>query len=340
MAATGRAHRDPFADGLAITRSGQLLRDELGRRWPETADGLDAVVRYALLPTGKLVRPILALHAAEAVGGDPTLVLPAALGLEYLHVATLVHDDIIDADDTRRGRPAVPAAFGIPSAIVAGDHLIFSAFESIVECGGGLPPERVLAAAGVLAVTGIDLCRGQTLESRLAGDPDTGVTQYLDMIRLKTGALFRAVCHIGALLGGAEPTVAQQLATYGEHLGMAFQVRDDLLAYAVSAQVAGKPATSDLSNGRPTLPVLLGYAAGTPAQRQLLQQALTQDAAGEAELAQVRSLLDSSSALAQARERAADLASLAVAALSPLAPSPSVDVLAEIARWAGSSEAG
>src|SRR5262245_45485091 len=323
-------------DGLAVSRSGQLLREELLRRWPETADGLGATVRYALLPPGKLIRPIMALHAAEAVGGDPTLVLPAALGLEYLHAATLVHDDIIDGDETRRGRPAVPAAFGIPQAIVAGDHLIFSAFESIVECGNGLPPVRVLAAAGVLAATGVDLCRGQAMESRLAGDPDTGVAQYLDMIRLKTGALFRAVCHIGALLGGGQPTAVQRLATYGEHLGMAFQVRDDLLAYAVPAQVAGKPATSDLTNGRPTLPVLLAYESGTVAQRLELRQVLTEGGADEAQLARVQTLLEASSALARARERAADLSTVAVGALSDLTPSPSVDVLTEIARWAGS----
>ena len=115
MTVAGSTQYRTFIDGLARSESGRLLQRELGRRWPETADRLAAVARYALLPAGKMLRPILTLHAAEAVGGSPADVLAAALGMEYLHVATLVHDDIIDADALRRGRPAVQVAYGVPT---------------------------------------------------------------------------------------------------------------------------------------------------------------------------------------------------------------------------------
>jgi geranylgeranyl diphosphate synthase, type I len=340
MTVAASAWHPTFMDGLAASRAGRLLRQELGRRWPDTADQLAAIIRYALLPAGKLIRPMMTLYAAEAVGGDPQHVLPAALGMEYLHVATLVHDDIIDADETRRGRPAVPAAYGIPHAIVAGDHLVFSAFESIVECRATLDAERVVAATGALAAAGTDLCRGQVLESQLAGDPETGLASYLEMIRLKTGALFRAVCQVGAVLGGADASLARRLAGYGEHLGMAFQMRDDLLAYLEPARVTGKPATSDLTNGRPTLPVLLAYESGTPAQRRQLTAALNHGRTGEADLARVHALLAETTALARAKQRAVAQTDRARAHLSGLPSSPSVEVLTGIARWAGGQEPG
>src|SRR2546430_5167409 len=163
-----------FIDGLARSESARLLHRELSHRWPETTERLAEITRYALLPAGKLLRPMMALHAAEAVGGYSTDILSAVLGLEYLHAATLVHDDIIDGDSVRRGRPSVPAAYGVPNAIVAGDHLIFSAFESIVDEPWISSPARVVAAVGALAEAGRDLGAGQTLEGRLVGGLDAG----------------------------------------------------------------------------------------------------------------------------------------------------------------------
>ncbi|MFI7305100.1 polyprenyl synthetase family protein [Micromonospora aurantiaca] len=333
MTVAGSTRYPPFIDDLARSESGRLLRAELGRRWPETPDRLDAVVRYALLPAGKMLRPMMTLHAAEAVGGSPRDVLAAALGTEYLHVATLVHDDIIDADTLRRGRPAVPVAYGIPGAIVAGDHLIFHAFQAIVEGGRAVPAASVVAAVTALAEAGQDLCRGQALEERLVGDLDAGARWYPEMIRLKTGALFRAVCHIGALLGGADPLVSAALARYGEHLGTAFQIRDDLLSYLSTPEQTGKPATSDLNNGRPTLPLLLAYDAIGDAARVELLAVLHRRGAGPGDVEWVTALLDDVGAVAGARRRMVEHAERARAELAVLTPSASADVLTGIAAW-------
>lgn len=322
-----------FVDDLARSQSGQLLNHELGQRWPDTTDQLSAIVRYALLPAGKLLRPIMTLQCAEAVGGDVRRLLPAALGMEYLHVATLVHDDIIDADEFRRGRPAVPVAYGLSNAILAGDHLIFSAFASIVEGDVGASAAHVVAAVGVLAEAGKDLCRGQVVEADMARDLEAGVAAYHRMVSLKTGALFRAVCHIGALLGGADAALASRFARYGVHVGVAFQIRDDLLAYAAPERANGKPATSDLSNGRPTLPLLLAYESGTRAQRRLLMDILSRGHAGIDELTQVGDVLRATGAMERARAQMAAHAESAHAELVGLTASPSVDVLAGIAHW-------
>ena len=326
-----------FIDDLARSESGRLLHQELGRRWPETTDQLSSIARYALLPAGKLLRPIMTLHAAEAVGGRPADVLTAALGMEYLHVATLVHDDIIDADAMRRGRPAVPTAYGIPNAIVTGDHLIFSAFAAIVDQPRA-DTGQVAAAVAALAQAGHDLCRGQMLEAELVGDLDAGARWYSDMIRLKTGALFRAVCQIGALLGGASTERAAGLARYGEHVGIAFQIRDDLLCYLGTPEQTGKPAASDLSNGRPTLPLLLAYAAASPAQRRELGELLGRRSGADGGIGWVNSLLAETGAVASARAQMRGHITRAHAELAALAPSPSLDVLAGIAHWTTSDD--
>ncbi|MFK3984767.1 polyprenyl synthetase family protein [Micromonospora sp. NPDC050397] len=341
---TAIAGTDPrdFLKDLASSRAARLLRDALDQRWRAATDSVDrlsTIHRYALLPPGKLIRPILMLESAAAVGGRAEDVLPAALGLEYLHVATLVHDDIIDADETRRGRPSVPLVYGLPDALVAGDALIFTAFEAITECrAAGVSDAAIGASVALLARAGNDLCRGQVLEAQLTGNPGIELESYLEMIRLKTGALFRAVCQIGAVLAGADPARCQQLARYGEQLGIAFQIRDDLLAYTTSAAAAGKSPTTDLANARTTLPVLLAYQAGTTAQRRRLVEALGRRSADAAALADFRRLLDDTGALDRAPEHVAIHLRRARHHLSTLESSPSVAVLAGITHFATSGQ--
>ena len=292
------------------------LRDELERRWPAGADELDKLGRYALLPPGKLLRPLLTLACAEAVGGTSGDVVPAALALEYLHVA-----------------------HGLPDAIVTGDHLIFAAFAAIGECRPeGVTAEARAAAVMALAGAGSDLCQGQVLESRLVGDPAADVERYLTVARLKTGALFRAACRIGALLGGADAERVERLGEYGELLGITFQIRDDLLACTLEPEATGKPSTSDLANGRPTLPVLLAYEAGDLDTRRRLAAALARRSAGPGELAEFRAMLVATGGLDQARALAAGYGEQALARLDALEASAGRDLLASVAAWAAGAD--
>jgi geranylgeranyl diphosphate synthase type I len=287
-----------------------------------------------LLPAGKFLRPVMTMIAAEAVGGDPGEVLPAALAMEYLHVATLTHDDIIDDDVLRRGRPTVHVAHGLAQAIVTGDHLIFAAFTGLAECrAAGMRDPAVVESVAVLAEAGSDLCRGQMLEARLVGDITAEPAAYLEMARLKTGALFRAVCQIGALLAGADSHQAAALGRYGSDLGVAFQIRDDLILFA-DPDISDKPIGSDLANGRPTLPVLMAYQTSDSDTRLAMGAALARRSAEPAEVEEFRSLLLATGALQGCLDHANEYGRRALAELSRLRPSHSVDLLTGIVRWA------
>jgi geranylgeranyl diphosphate synthase type I len=231
-------------------------------------DRLARMARHALLPAGKLLRPMLLAEAGMAVGGTLAQLLPAALGTEFGHVASLVHDDIIDGDESRRGRPSVHAQFGRDNAILTGDALFFALFESLSECHAeGVPAERVVRAVRVVASTGLALCRGQVLESELAANLSCTPERYFQMIWGKTAALFRGSAAAGAILGGGTDMTVEALGRYGEHLGFAFQIVDDLLPYLSDAPTTGKPDASDLRNKRMTLPVINARRLGMPGIR-------------------------------------------------------------------------
>jgi len=290
---------------------------------PATGDRLDEIARYALLSPGKLLRPLLLVASAEAVGGAREDVLPAALAVEYLHVASLVHDDIIDGDDLRRGRASVHARYGVADAIVTGDALILGLFGAVADCAA--PDSAVVAAVRVLAQAGEDLCRGQVQEALLVppgpGVAGSGLDAYLEMASLKTGALFRGACRAGALLGGGSPAQADVVTAFAEHAGLAFQMYDDLLPFLADPAVTGKPGTSDAANLRPTYPVLLAHREGSAADRRGVERALSGELRPEAAHDALREAVVSSGALdlavAGAREEAvrakADLGALPVA---------------------------
>jgi geranylgeranyl diphosphate synthase type I len=311
------------------------VRARLAGRWAGEPSLLARMCGYALTPAGKLFRPVLLLESALAVGGDPRWALPAAVGAESGHVASLVHDDIIDGDDTRRGRPAVHVAFGAGDATVAGDALIFDLFAGLAECqAAGAPADRVVAALAVVSRCGIDLCRGQSVESEARGSGRFDHDAYLRMVRLKTAALFRAACECGALLAGGDPRHVLALGRYAERLGVAFQIRDDLLPYTSPAADVGKPDTSDVRNGRLTLPVIIAHRAGGAADRAAVEAALSGTRDQVTAHADLLDVLHRTGAVTATARWARRYLNLAVTALRPLPDTPSRDRLAGYARAA------
>jgi geranylgeranyl diphosphate synthase type I len=335
---SGLAVLDPEENGNGNSLSDgytALLHEEIERRWLSGDRILDAMCRHALAPGGKLMRPVLLLESAVAVGGRADSVLPAAVGTECGHVASLVHDDIIDGDETRRGRPAVHSEFGMDQAIVAGDALIFFLFQCLAECRGtGVPEDRIVAALDVVARAGYDLCRGQSLESELKGDVTCDVDTYLTMIRLKTAALFRASCESGAILGQGPQDWICALARYGEHLGTAFQIHDDLLAYTSDPETTGKAAASDVRNRRLTLPVILAYQSASPADRERIENIMSGESAVEDAYAVMGEIIERTGAVDASRQMAWQSAEQARLDLSVLPPTPSRDRLARLASLA------
>jgi len=316
------AHDDQRRGGWQAHRG--ELRAEIERRWGTQPDEPETICRHALLPAGKLLRPMLCLESAAAVGGLVDQVTPAAIGLEYGHAASLIHDDIIDGDDTRRGCPSVAHRFGTDRAILAGDRLIFSMFQALTECRDrGVPAERIVQALGVFADVGADLCRGATVELALCGDAASTVETYLMMARLKTAAAIRGACQVGAILGGGTPEEIDALGTYGDALGTAFQIRDDLLPYDQDSRLMGKPAISDLRNRRPTLPILLAYHTAQASDRTVIEQMLTGRLTPDTAYSQIHEIVHRTDAMTGAHRMAQQHLDHARDALTALPATPS-----------------
>ncbi|WP_245775871.1 polyprenyl synthetase family protein [Saccharopolyspora flava] len=305
----------------------EALRRELDERWSAAADRTEQMAGHALLAPGKMLRPVLLLTSAEATGADSAPLLPAALAVEYLHVATLVHDDIIDDDELRRGRPTVHARYGTPNALVTGDYLILTMVTALSECPAS--PAAVLEAARVLAGAGADVCRGQVRESAMAGDPTRPVADYLEMAALKTGALFRGACRAGAILAGASPEHTDAVTRYAEHLGLGFQIYDDLLPYL--GEHTGKPATSDVANLRPTHPVLVGYDRADSTGKARFTEALSGTLPAPEAHRLMRELLETTGALELSRSRATEEITAARDSLAGLPGTEAVERMRTIA---------
>ncbi|PPK64079.1 family 2 encapsulin nanocompartment cargo protein polyprenyl transferase [Actinokineospora auranticolor] len=214
---------------------------------------------------GKAIRPALVVTAAEAVGGDAERALPAAVAVELVHNFTLLHDDVMDRDRTRRHRPTAWSVFGLGPAILAGDALLTLAFDVLASSGHPSAQEgaRILSAA-VLAVQD-----GQAADLAFEKRADVGLAECVRMAEGKTGALLGCSTALGALFGGAAPTRVTHLRTFGEHLGLAFQLVDDLLGIWGDPTATGKPVYADLERRKKSLPVVAALAANSKASQAL-----------------------------------------------------------------------
>uniref|UniRef100_UPI00406992A8 prenyltransferase n=1 Tax=Streptomyces sp. KS84 TaxID=746563 RepID=UPI00406992A8 len=306
-----------------------MVRAEVEGRWPLGVSGLDEVVRYGLVPFGKMMGPWLLIRSALAVGGDIATALPAAVALECVQVGAMMHDDIIDCDAQRRSKPAAHTVFGEPTAIVGGDGLFFHGFAALSECReAGAPAERVAQAFTVLSRAGLRIGSAALREIRMSREI-CSVQDYLDMIADKSGALLWMACGVGGTLGGADEAALKALSQYSDQLGIAYAIRDDLMAY--DGTRAGKPNISDVRNGRPTLPVLLAHERAPREQQLRIERLLADTAAPAAErykaMADLVGAYDGAQA---AREVSHRHVQLATRALQTLPPSPHRDALEDL----------
>jgi geranylgeranyl diphosphate synthase type I len=212
--------------------------------------------------TGKRIRPLLLCLVYLACQPDSSLnaALPAAAAIELVHNFSLVHDDIEDNSPTRRGRQTVWKRWGLPMAVNAGDALFVIAHQAIMDLGSFHEPAIVVQAAKILQDTCLDLTCGQFLDMSFEGRTNVGEADYWGMISGKTSALIAAACSIGAILGEADSFIHEQYANFGHHLGLAFQVQDDILGIWGEEALTGKSSASDLVEGKNSLPILFGIA--------------------------------------------------------------------------------
>ncbi|MFN3982390.1 MAG: polyprenyl synthetase family protein [Caldilinea sp.] len=218
---------------------------------------VDATFQPVTLPAGKRLRPLLCLMACEAVGGETGQAVPAAAALEILHNFSLVHDDIEDGDEMRRHRPTVWKLWGAPQAINAGDAMFALAFAALQRLPErGVAPETTLAALRIFTETCVALTEGQHLDMSFEQRNSVTVDEYLRMIRGKTAALIGASVAIGGLIGGATPDADESLRHFGQSIGLAFQIQDDILGIWGDPAMTGKAAGNDILRRKKSLPML------------------------------------------------------------------------------------
>lgn len=212
-------------------------------------------VFYLLNTQGKMIRGMLTLLTCKLVGGEITNILPAAAGLELAHLASLIHDDIIDSSTVRRGISSVHNEFGVNTALLSGDMYFFYACYGLTLVKK-VSLERVLESVRIISHSALDIVYGQHLEHTLLGDPNVTYDDYIKIIKLKTGKLVESCCRIGGVLGGVNSTQCKILSDFGINLGIAFQIRDDILSFIGNKYSIDKPPEIDLKNNIVTLPIL------------------------------------------------------------------------------------
>jgi len=286
---------------------------------------VNQVAEYIISAGGKRMRPALLLLAARACGYAGTHHHELAAVVEFIHTATLLHDDVVDESALRRGRDTANAVFGNAASVLVGDFLYSRSFQMMVDVGD----MRIMK---ILADATNTVAEGEVLQLMNCGNADIAIDEYLQVIRYKTAKLFEAAARLGALLGKADAAVEEALAAYGMHIGTAFQLIDDVLDYSGDEAETGKHVGDDLAEGKPTLPLIHAMRHGTPEQAATVRAAIenTDRESFPAVLAAVRS----SGALAVAHQHGAAEAGRAKDALAALQDSKFKQTLLQFADFA------
>ncbi len=279
---------------------------------------------YIINSGGKRLRPLLVLLSARAFGYTGEQHFNLAAVVEFIHTATLLHDDVVDASDRRRGNETANTRWGNEAAVLVGDFLYSRAFQMMVE-SDSMHVMRILAdATNVIA-------EGEVMQLLNCNDPDTTEQRYLDVIHRKTARLFEAAAQLGAVLSHAPAEVGQNMARYGMHLGTAFQLVDDVLDYSASADKIGKNIGDDLAEGKPTLPLIRAMQQGTAEQSSIIRLAIKEG--GREHIGTVTAAIESTDAIAYTARKAREEADKAIQCLHDVPPSVYADALKTLADF-------
>ena len=324
-----RANGEPSLEPLM-----QLVADHM--------NGVNAVIlermqsKVALIPElaghliaggGKRMRPMLTLACAELLDYPGTRHYKLAAAVEFIHTATLLHDDVVDGSGTRRGKRTANLIWGNPASVLVGDFLFSRAFELMVE-DGSLKVLKILSAASSVIAEGE--VEQLTAQRRIETDEE----QYLSIISAKTAALFAAACRVSPVVAEAGEEAELALDAYGRHLGIAFQLADDVIDYASDAAVMGKSVGDDFRDGKMTLPLIIAYARGGDGDRRFWRSAVAGDRVSDEDLLQAIELMRSSGALADTIERARHYGRRAIDALAPFPNGKAKTALTEAVEFA------
>jgi octaprenyl-diphosphate synthase len=288
------------------------------------------VGEYIIASGGKRLRPALVVLSARTFGYQGKLHFDLAAVVEFIHTATLLHDDVVDESELRRGRETANAMFGNAASVLVGDFLYSRAFQMMVEAGDMRVMQTLADATNLIA-------EGEVLQLLNCNDADVDAENYLRVIHRKTAKLFEAAMRLGAIIAKQDTAAEEAAARYGMHLGTAFQLVDDVLDYSGNAEEIGKNLGDDLAEGKPTLPLIYAMQHGTPAQAQVIREAIEQGDINRFE--EVLQIVQQTGALDYTRQQAQLEADKAIAELSAIADSQYKQSLVELAKLAASRQA-
>ena len=278
------------------------------------------VAKHLIDSGGKRLRPMLTLAAAQMSGYQGNHHVTLAASVEFMHTATLLHDDVVDDSDMRRGKPAARMLWGNEASVLVGDFLLGQAFRMMVDVGS-------LGALDVLSHAATVIAEGEVLQLSTAKNLETTEDEYLEVIRSKTAALFGAACEVGPIIAGCDKSVISAFRSYGANLGIAFQLVDDVLDFGGTSAQLGKNIGDDLREGKVTLPILLAYRRGTSGERDFWKEAVENGESDDDALARAMTLLVSYDALSDTISRANHYGKIARDALAPLPAGDHKDAL-------------
>jgi len=262
--------------------------------------------RHIIDAGGKRLRPYLVLKSCKLVGGREEDAIPTAAALELLHTFTLIHDDIIDEDEKRRGLPTVHTKWGVPTAIVAGDLLFAKVYETITKFTNfrHVPPRRILRVLKGVSEATIAICEGQTLDMTFEHRETVSEDEYFEMIQAKTATLFEISARCGGILGGAKKSQVERLGKFGYYAGVAFQLIDDVLGLTADEKVLGKPVGSDIREGKRTLIIVHALKKASEGQRKKILETLGNRSASPEQIRETIELVSSLGSISYAEEKA------------------------------------
>lgn len=305
-------------DWLAVNR-------EIGAHLHSDVALVNSVSQYIINSGGKRLRPLLVLLAARACGYSGKQHIMAAAIIEFIHTATLLHDDVVDASALRRGQDTANSVFGNEASVLVGDFLYSRAFQLMVEIG----QMRIM---DVMADATNTIAEGEVLQLMNCRNPDTTEQQYLEVIYRKTAKLFEAGMLIGSILANQTRAVDEAFIEYGKQLGIAFQLVDDALDYDADNDQFGKNVGDDLAEGKPTLPLINAQGRCTPQQQVMIRTAI--EHGGRGELDTIIEAVRTCGAIAYTMQKAREAADTAIDALARVPDTPYKESLVELARFA------
>lgn len=333
MDAVSNSVSRPAGDVAPIVRLSQPDMDRVNRlireRMASDIPLIPALADHLIAAGGKRLRPMLTIAAARASGGVKGIDVPLhlAAAVEFIHTATLLHDDVVDTSDLRRGKVAAHLIWGAPSSVLVGDFLFARAFELMVETDS-------MRALGILARASSVISEGEVLQLTRAHDLNLDTAVYLDIITAKTAELFAAAAEAGAVGAGADDAVIKGLRDYGMNLGIAFQLADDALDYGGTASALGKNAGDDFREGKVTLPLILAVERGGGRKEAFWDQAFAKSVRDDDDFARARERVIGTGSVNATLDVAGDYADAAKAALAVLPASDWRDALDLLADYA------